>query len=174
MVSPKKADPFSTASTSGSTAQNFNFIDEKFDVIPVPADLKKPSDDESHPPNGSSPPAVPDDNYTEEDVMFLTENIASLPSIFFEKIPLRTNAQLQPFNHQFYRYCKKKGINPFEYFFDEFGLIVAGLGLASGIWRDYKENYGRNGKTQSTEDKKLSSDYEHAKQIDEQKEGDTQ
>ncbi len=104
--------------------------------------------------------------------MFITESVASLPSIFFPKVPLRTKEQLTPFNHQFYRYCKKKGINPFEYFFDEFGLAMAGMGLAGGIWRDYKEHYSKNGKEETREEKKLSSDFDHAKKVAEQKEKD--
>lgn len=114
---------------------------------------------------------IPDD-YTEEDVMFISESVASLPSIFFPKVPLRTKEQVIPFNHQFYRYCKKKGINPFEFFFDEFGLLMAGAGLAGGIWRDYKDNYGSTRREETKEDKKLSADFEHEKQVAEQKEKD--
>lgn len=165
--------PFSESSTSGSTAQNFNFIDEKFEVIPTPAKLNQASEEKgTEAPGATTLPAQ--DDYTEEDLMFLTENITSMPSIFFDKIPLRTNAQLVPFNHQFYKYCKKKNINPFEYFFDEFGLAMAGLGLAGGIYRDYKENYGAKAKKESKEEKKLSSDYDRAKEIAEQKEKDIQ
>ena len=162
---------FSTASTSGSTARSFEFIDEKFEVIPANAKINQPSDDKAPEAPGSISALVPDD-YTEEDVMFITESVVSLPSIFFPKVPLRTKEQIIPFNHQFYRYCKKKGINPFEYFFDEFGLAMAGLGLAGGIWRDYKEQYSKNGKEETREEKKLSSDFEHAKQVAEQKEKD--
>ena len=104
--------------------------------------------------------------------MFITESVVSLPSIFFPKVPLRTKEQIIPFNHQFYRYCKKKGINPFEYFFDEFGLAMAGLGLAGGIWRDYKAHYGNGSKEETPGDKKLSSDFDHAKEIAAQKEKD--
>ncbi len=162
---------FSTSSTNGSTARSFEFIDEKFEVIPVNAKINQPQDEKGPDAPGSISALVPDD-YTEEDVMFITESVVSLPSIFFPKVPLRTKEQITPFNHQFYRYCKKKNINPFEYFFDEFGLAMAGMGLAGGIWRDYKEHYSKNGKEETREDKKLSSEFEHAKQVSEQKEKD--
>ena len=49
---------------------------------------------------------------------------------------------------------------------------MAGMGLAGGIWRDYKEHYSKNGKEETREEKKLSSDFEHAKQVAEQKQKD--
>lgn len=173
MTSPQRADRFSTNSTSGSTARSFDFVDEKFEVIPVQAKINQASEEKAPEAPGSIGVSIPDD-YTEEDVMFITESVTSLPSIFFPKVPLRTREQITPFNHQFYRYCKKKGINPFEYFFDEFGLAMAGLGLAGEIWRDYQEHYSKNGKEETKQDKKLSSDFDHAKQVAEQKEKDIQ
>lgn len=172
---------FFPASTNGWTAPNSNsgFVDEKFEVIPVSAQIKQPQsadgEDKALLSESGSPISanVPDD-YTEDDLMFITESVTSLPSIFFPKVPLRKKEQLTPFNHQFYRYCKKKGINPFEYFFDEFGLFMAGMGLAGGIWRDYKEHYSKNGKELTREDKKLSSDFDHEQQIAASKEKDIQ
>ncbi len=49
---------------------------------------------------------------------------------------------------------------------------MAGAGLAGGIWRDYKDNYGSGKKEQTKEDKKLSAEYEHEKQVAEQKDKD--
>lgn len=155
---------------NGSTTRSSEFVDEKFEVIPVKAQVNQ-TEEKAPESQGSISTSVPDD-YTEDDVMFITESVASLPSIFLPKIPLRTQDQLIPFNHQFYRYCKKKGINPFEFFFDEFGLFMAGAGLAGGIWRDYKEQYGSGRKEQTREDKKLSAEFEHEKQVAEQKEKD--
>lgn len=159
-------------STTGSTARNFEFVDEKFEVIPVSAKINQASSEEKAPEAPGVVGAPVFDDYTEEDVMFITESVTSAPSLFFPKVPLRTREQISPFNHQFYRYCKKKGINPFEYFFDEFGLVMAGLGVVGGIWRDYQEHYSKNGKEETKQDKKLSSDFDHAKQVAEQKEKD--
>ncbi len=158
------------SSTNGSTARSSEFVDEKFEVIHVKAPISQ-AEEKAPESQGLINTSIPDD-YTEEDLMFISESVASLPSIFFPKVPLRTKEQLTPFNHQFYRYCKKKGINPFEFFFDEFGLLMAGAGLAGGIWRDYKDNYGSARKEESKQDKKLSAEYEHEKQVAEQKEKD--
>lgn len=106
--------------------------------------------------------------------MFMSETIWSLPCIVWDKIPAREPEKLKAWNKQFYRYCVKKGINPFEYFFDELPIIISTVGLAGGLWRDYKGAYSNNGKMESKEDKKLSADYEHEKQVAEQKEKDIQ
>ncbi len=172
MISLPKAVRFSKNSQTGSTAPNSEFVDEKFEVIPVSAPVK-PADEQAPESPGAISLAVADD-YSEEDLLFITESVVSLPSIFLPKIPLRTKEQIAPFNHQFYRYCKKKGINPFEFFFDEFGLMMAGAGLAGGIYRDYKEHYSNGKKPETKEDKKLASDFEHAKQVAEQKAKDIQ
>lgn len=149
-------------------------MDEKFEVIPALAPVK-PAEEQQPAPEGPKAPQDVSDDYTEDDVMFISESLTALPCIFFPKIPVRTKEQLRPFNHQFYVYCKKKGINPFEFFFDEFGLVISGLGVAGGIWRDYKEQYGSStGKEQKKEDRKLSADYEHEKQVAEQKQKDIQ
>ncbi len=56
---------------------------------------------------------------------------------------------------------------------DELPLAIATIGLAGRTYRDYKEIYGKDGKdTRSKEDKKLSSDYDHEKELAEKKEKD--
>lgn len=115
-------------------------------------------------------------DYTEEDTLFITETFWNIPCIFFDKIPPRDPDKLKKFNTQFFKYCRKKGINPWDYFFDEFPLAMAGIGMGMGIWRDYKEQYksGNNDKEPSKQDKKLSSDYDHDIEVAKQKEKDIQ
>lgn len=170
MASSVRAGRFSTISTNGSTAQSSEFVDERFEVIPVPANINQASEEGPEASGTISSPVS--DAYTEEDLIFLTESVVTLPSIIFPKIPPRTKEQIAPFNHQLYLYCKKKGLNPYEYFFDEFGIAMAGLGLAAGIYRDYKENYGNGAKEETRENKKLSSDFDHANKVAQQKEQD--
>lgn len=162
--------------TSTPQSSELDFKDEKFEVIPVPGKVAPSSegqDTEAKEPGAGPPgPGTPGMDYTEDDLMFLSETFWNIPCIFFEKIPPRDPQKVKAFNTQFYRYCRKKGINPWDYFFDEFPLAMAGIGMGMGIWRDYKEQYKKNGKTESKEDKKLSSDYEHDKQVAEQKEKD--
>jgi hypothetical protein len=146
-------------------------------VIPAPAHIRQPREDAAGPAgttpgeHGISMPSSLD--YSEEDLLFMTETMWSMPQLVFEKLPDRDPEKLKKWNHTFYKYCVKKGINPFEWFFDELPLALATIGLAGGAYRDYKEVYGKNGKdTRSKEDKKLSSDYDHTKEIAEKKEQD--
>lgn len=168
--------------TPPSSEQDLKFQDEKFEVIPVPGKVA-PSEGQQDTSEakgpGSSPPGSPGSSgmdYTEEDLLFITETFWNIPCIFLEKIPPRDPEKLKKFNTQFFKYCRKKGINPFDYFFDEFPLAMAGIGMGMGIWRDYKEQYKSNGneKEKSKEEKKLSSDYDHDKEVAAQKEKDIQ
>lgn len=156
-------------STSTPQSSDLKFVDEKFEVIPAPAQIRQPGEDTQGPagPTSGEPgirPSVVD--YTEDDLMFMSETIWSLPQLVWEKLPDRDPEKLRKWNNQLYRYCVKKGINPFEWFFDELPIAIATIGLAGGAYRDYKEVYGKNGKdTRSEKDKKLSSDYDHEKEI---------
>lgn len=183
MISPQRLDHFSKSSTNGVTPPTselgIDFKDEKFEVIPIPGKVapSEGQDTSEAKAPGSSPPGSPGSSgmdYTEEDLLFITETFWNLPCIFLDKLPPRDPEKLKKFNTQFFKYCRKKGINPWDYFFDEFPLAMAGIGMGMGIWRDYKEQYKSNGKKESKEEKKLSSDYEHDKQVAEQKQKDIQ
>jgi hypothetical protein len=116
-------------------------VDEKFEVIPSPAHIKQPGEDAASPtgPTPGGPPGISTPSsldYSEDDLMFITETFWNIPCIFFEKIPPRDPEKVKKFNTQFFKYCRKKGINPWDYFFDEFPLAMSGLGMCMWIWRD--------------------------------------
>ncbi len=129
-------------------------------MIPAPAHIRQPGDDAAGvgPTPGEPGIRTPSIDYTEDDLMFMSETIWSLPQLVWEKLPDRDPEKLRKWNNQLYRYCMKKGIDPFAWFFDELPLAIATIGLAGGTYRDYKEAYGKKD-TRSKEDKKLSSDY---------------
>jgi len=97
----------------------------------------------------------------------ITDTICQIPVIFFTKIKPRTKEQMQPFNKQLYLYCIRKKINPFDHFFDEMGILMAGIGLFGGIWKEYQDEYGKSVKKKDP----LNADYEHVKELNEKKEG---
>ncbi len=155
-------------------SSDLKFVDEKFEVIPAPAHIQETSEGMPAPEGGelkiSSPSGI---DYSEEDLLFMTETIWSLPNLVWDKLPERDPEKLKKWNHTLYKYCIKKGIDPFEWFFDELPLAIATVGLAGGAYRDYREVYGKNGKdARSKEDKKLSSDYDHEKELAAKKEQD--
>lgn len=176
MRSPKRANPFSngssTSSNSGSIAptSKLEFVNEQFEVKPVLAPA--PAANEAAPGSqaAASPGVAYSPDYTEEDLFFLTQSVWSLPSLWFDKLPERDPDKLKKWNHEFYRYCIKKKINPWDYFFDELPIMISTLGLAGGMYRDYREAYGKNDKEVKKEEKRLAGDYEHEKQLAEEKE----
>jgi len=142
------------------------FVDEKFEVIPVKVSL--PLKDGGAPEKGINQPTgspAQTADYNEQDCMMICSALFSIPSIVYDKIPLRTEKDLTAFNHQLYIYCVRKNINPFDYFFDEFGIVVAGITVCGGIVRDYKKEYGKDRDTRTTAEKKLSNDYDHEKEV---------
>lgn len=146
-------------------------------MIPAPAQIRRPGGEDTQGPTGptSGEPGLKPSSvdYTEDDLMFMSETIWSLPQLIWEKLPDRDPEKLRKWNAQLYRYCVKKGINPFEWFFDELPLAIVTIGLAGRTYRDYKEIYGKDVKDiRSKEEKKLSSDFDHEKELAEQKERD--
>lgn len=107
--------------------------------------------------------------FSETDLMSLSEALWSIPSLVWNKIPQRTTEQLTPFNKALYIYCMRKGIDPYEYFFDEFPLVLAVIGVGGGIYRDYRDAYPKKDKNKTAEGDK---DYEHQREVDEQRKQD--
>lgn len=125
-------------------------------------------------------PQVPTTDLVEEDMLFMSEMLWSLPQLYWNKLPDRNPKQIAMFNKALYKYCLKKGIDPNDYFFDEFGLIMASVTIGVGIKKDHGIYYkGKDdgtvtddtpkvGKPLTTEEK-LNIDFEHKKEVDEQK-----
>lgn len=163
--------------TGTGSESGLQFVDEKFDVqmvAPTSAPVKPGTESTEKGPGVPAPTInvgyVPD--YTEEELLFLSESLWGIPGMFFEKLPERNPEKIKKWNHHLYLYCVKKGINPFEYVADELPLVIITAGLASGLWRDYRDAY-RNGagkdKTKEKPADKTPSDIEMEKRAAEQK-----
>ena len=72
-----------------------------------------------------------------EDCEDLSQMMWNLPSMLMGDHLERTPDQTAPFARQLHKYCCKKGIDPNEYMFDEFGLIVSAGVIAMGLKRDH-------------------------------------
>lgn len=89
---------------------------------------------------------APDDATTEKDCIELSMICVNIPSMFGNPHLERTEAQCTPFGRQLHKYCVKKGIDPSDWVFDEFGLVVTGVGLIGGMWADQKAHKVENPK----------------------------
>ena len=78
--------------------------------------------------------------FTIEDCEMICNSLINIPAVFIGDYLMRTPEQVKPFATQLYLYCMKKGIDPMSYFFDEFGLVIAGANLAGGLYKDWKNH----------------------------------
>lgn len=119
----------------------------KIEIIPITADIA--------PAGQTAPqPGIPiaSSLISEDSTRILAETcINTLPLAIWPKLPRIDEKLVNDFNHEFYLYCQRKGINPMDYLFDEFGLVVCGLGIVSTHYQNYQEIYGKNKK--KTEEK---------------------
>lgn len=74
---------------------------------------------------------------------------------------------LDKFNHEFFLYCERKGIDPRDYLFDELGMAVAGIAIVSFHYTNYKEEYKKPAEQKKKD--KLNADYEHKIETDKDK-----
>ena len=157
----------SVKSSTSTSSEGIKFVDEKLDVVPgiVPiAPPPSPPGAEGAPPQPVLLPAVLD--YTELDLMVLSETVWTLPNIVtLDAVPVPSPRRLEMFNKQFYAYCRKKGINPWEWFFDEFGLLVAAGACAGEMYRGYREKKAKEEKEEPKPPAKGAEEYEHEKEL---------
>lgn len=159
-------------STAGTENVESGFIDEDFGLVDkstVVTDIPNAVEPEAVPagvPNdGLCEPMdaglVADDvvDFDEEDTMFISETLISLPTMIWDKLPMREPEQVQKFNKAFCRYCIKKNIDPFDYLFDEFELGMIAISIAAGYRRDYMELYKKDEEKKVEE--KQNAEYNH-------------
>jgi hypothetical protein len=152
-------------------------ITPEFVVLPPPGEAGAPVSEEAGAGGGEIParPAAgpgpgpgpaPVEVFTEDDCMFMSEALWSLPGIILDKIPEPDPVKLKKWNAVFFRYCLKKGINPYDLLFDELPLIIATAGIAAPMWKAYKANAPPK---EPAKPALGAEDYEHEKKVAEEK-----
>jgi len=129
----KKADHFispdsSSKSKSKSKEIPFTVLEIERPVEPLPT--KEAEEVKATPGEISA-------DFTNQDCHLICQSFLQIPAVVWGKHLIRTDAQVQPFSQAFYNYCIRKGINPYDYFFDEFPLIIAGIALGKGMRDDH-------------------------------------
>ena len=106
-----------------------------------------------------------------EDIFFISDALLNFPTVIWTKLPERDPEKIKTFNKELHRYCVRKGINPWDYFFSEFGMVMAALPILISYGKDYNTFY-KNDKEKKQGDK-LNLDYDHKKELDEEVEAKT-
>ena len=76
---------------------------------------------------------------TIEECRDVTMMIVNIPGMFGMPHLARDEQQCAPFAKELHKYCERKGLDPRDWFFDEFGMCLTGFGLLGGMYRDHKE-----------------------------------
>lgn len=82
-------------------------------------------------------------DFSAQDVYFISDALLNLPTVIWTKLPERDPEKIKVFNQEFHRYCVRKGVNPWDYFFEEFGLAMAVLPILVSYRTDYIELYSK-------------------------------
>ncbi len=101
----------------------------------------------------------------------ISETLWGLPTTFLTKLNPVDGKKVKNWNHQLFLYCQRKNLNPFDYFFDELGLIIATMAIGSDLYKDYSQKYGHS-EDKKKEENKLSAEWEHINKLAEDKQKD--
>jgi hypothetical protein len=118
-------------------------------------------------PLGAPPGALaPVPDLTEEDCLFLSEALWSLPNLIIDRVPVPNPEKVRKWNAQLFRYCVRKGINPYDYIFDELPLVLATAALAGEMWKGYKASAPPEEKKKAPVPAPGDEDYAHRQEVD--------
>ena len=99
---------------------------------------------------------VEEEEFSLKDSQSICQSLWNIPAVFLGDHLILEATQTNSFAKHFHIYCIKKGIDPFDYFFDEFGIAMAALPLAQSLLKAHREfkatQEGAKGKTK--QDKK--------------------
>lgn len=130
---------------SGNSAETYNLTDFSTEQIKIVPHIRTQNTAAQDLPIGIAPDnldaediEIPVADLSEKDCVDLVMLTVNIPGMFGNPHLERSEAQCTPFGRQLHRYCQKKGIDPADYIFDEFGLAVTGAALIGGIWADHK------------------------------------
>lgn len=125
-----------------------------------PTVIEQPPGGEGAPEGGEE--VVEEEEFCLEDSKNICQAMWNIPSVFFGEHLIVDEDQTNGFAKQFHIYCTKKSINPYDYFFDEFGLVMAALPIVQYMKKQHTEfkatQEGAKGKTK--QDKKSKEEEE--------------
>ena len=102
-----------------------------------PTLIEQPPGGEGAPEGGEE--VVEEEEFSLDDSKNICQAMWNIPSVFFGEHLIVEETQTNGFAKQFHIYCIKKGINPYNYFFDEFGLVMAALPIVQYMKKQHTE-----------------------------------
>ena len=121
-----------------------------------------------------------EEEFSLDDSKNICQAMWNIPSVIFGEHLIVEESQTNGFAKQFHIYCIKKGINPYDYFFDEFGLVMAALPIVQYMKKQHTEfkatQEGAKGKTKQSkqameEEERREKEREAVKDLIKKREG---
>lgn len=108
-------------------------------------------------PEEEQPQPIVADLFTLDDSKFICESLWNLPAAIWGDHLILTDRNITNFATQLHRYCIRKGINPYDYLFDELPIIISGISLTTELRKKHIEHKQQEEK--KLEHKKVEEDH---------------
>ena len=151
----------------------------KTEELPPTLIEQPPTEGEGAPTEGEEAPPE-EEEFSLDDSKNICQAMWNIPSVIFGEHLILDESQTNSFAKQFHIYCVKKGINPFEFLFDEFGLVIAAIPIVQHMRKQHTEfkatQKGAKGKTKQSkqameEEERREKEREAVKDLIKKREG---
>ena len=123
---------------SSTIKTKFKEADVKVEELP-PTPIEQPPIEGKGAIEGEEEAPPEEEEFSLDDSKNICQALWNIPSVIFGECLILEENRTNGFAKQFHIYCIKKGINPYDYFFDEFGLVMAALPIVQYMKKQHTE-----------------------------------
>jgi hypothetical protein len=95
----------------------------------------------------------PDTSFSKEDSKFFAQMIWNIPPAVMGDYLTVDEKLVNTWGEQLFAYCERKGLNPYDYLFDELGLVMSTGVIAASLVAKYKKHKKEEKEKEDAEEK---------------------
>lgn len=92
--------------------------------------------------------------FSKDDAKFFSQMIWNLPPAIIGDYMEANEKLVKTFGEQLFSYCERKGLNPYDYLFDELGLLLATGAICADLGVKYRKHKKEEEKKEKEEETK--------------------